>query len=272
MGAAGWWARPRSLPSRGRGQRHALAGSRRSMLKPPARGETLHAMPLDATPAPGADEPTDLPWRVLGLLNVFRLLVPMVLLLVFFFDAPAAQRRHAQPRALHRHLRRLLRLRPGLDPADPAALAVRSSGWRCSSSPSTPSAILLFVHASGGVSSGLGMLLILPAGRHGDHRAAADWRCSRPRCSTLALLLQTVVAGLRGPEPGRGLPDRRPHRREPVRDHAARDPARQPAARERGAGAAARHRPRQPERAERVHRAAPAREHPGRRRRRTACA
>ena len=32
--------------------------------------------------------PPDLPWRVLGLMNIFRLIAPMVLLLVFFFDAP----------------------------------------------------------------------------------------------------------------------------------------------------------------------------------------
>ncbi len=30
----------------------------------------------------------ELPWRVLSLLNVFRLLLPMLLLLVFFFNAP----------------------------------------------------------------------------------------------------------------------------------------------------------------------------------------
>src|SRR4029453_9220755 len=33
-------------------------------------------------------EQVDLPWRVIGLLNIFRLLAPMVLLLVFFFNAP----------------------------------------------------------------------------------------------------------------------------------------------------------------------------------------
>ena len=31
---------------------------------------------------------SDLSWRVIGLLNIFRLLVPMVLILVFFFNAP----------------------------------------------------------------------------------------------------------------------------------------------------------------------------------------
>jgi len=33
-------------------------------------------------------EQVDLPWRVISLLNIFRLLAPMVLLLVFFFNAP----------------------------------------------------------------------------------------------------------------------------------------------------------------------------------------
>ena len=40
---------------------------------------------------------TDLPWRVLSLLNVFRLLLPMLLLLVFFFDAPTQSVGSRQP-------------------------------------------------------------------------------------------------------------------------------------------------------------------------------
>ena len=40
---------------------------------------------LSGTPAVLA---TEFPWRVLGLINVFRLMAPMVLLLVFFFDTP----------------------------------------------------------------------------------------------------------------------------------------------------------------------------------------
>src|SRR4030095_17193650 len=35
-----------------------------------------------------AAEEVDLPWRVISLINIFRLLAPMVLLLVFFFNAP----------------------------------------------------------------------------------------------------------------------------------------------------------------------------------------
>ena len=47
-------------------------------------------------PEPG-DRGIELPWRVLGLLNVFRLLLPMVLLLVFFFDAPTRSVGARQP-------------------------------------------------------------------------------------------------------------------------------------------------------------------------------
>ena len=39
----------------------------------------------------------DLPWRVISLLNVYRLLLPMLLLLVFFFDAPTHSVGQHQP-------------------------------------------------------------------------------------------------------------------------------------------------------------------------------
>ena len=39
----------------------------------------------------------ELPWRVLSLLNVYRLLLPMLLLLVFFFDAPTRSVGNHQP-------------------------------------------------------------------------------------------------------------------------------------------------------------------------------
>ena len=148
------------------------------------------------TPRRRADEATDLSWRVLGLLNVFRLLVPMVLLLVFFFDA--AQR------SVGAH-------NPGLFIGTCAAyfafglVSIRPLQKRWPSAEwlalfqlvVDTTAILLFVQASGGASSGLGMLLILPAGATATivSRRLALLATS---VITIAMLFQTVVSGLTG--------------------------------------------------------------------------
>ena len=138
----------------------------------------------------------EFPWRVLGLMNVFRLVAPMVLLLVFFFDAPR--------RSVGTQI-------PGLFIGICAAyfsfglvsIQVLQRRW-----PSVEwlalfqvavdtVAITLLIHASGGVASGLGTLLILPAG--------ATATIVAPRTALLvtsviviALLFQTAVAGLAG--------------------------------------------------------------------------
>ena len=46
------------------------------------------AQVIEAGALARASEQMDLPWRVVSLINIFRLLAPMVLLLVFFFNAP----------------------------------------------------------------------------------------------------------------------------------------------------------------------------------------
>jgi hypothetical protein len=46
-------------------------------------------MTRNARPPGDAAGSDDLAWRVIGLLNIFRLLVPMVLVLLLFFDAPS---------------------------------------------------------------------------------------------------------------------------------------------------------------------------------------
>src|SRR4026207_1772668 len=46
------------------------------------------ALAIEAGKLAQTAEQVDLPWRVISLLNIFRLLAPMVLLLVFFFNAP----------------------------------------------------------------------------------------------------------------------------------------------------------------------------------------
>jgi len=138
----------------------------------------------------------EFPWRVLGLMNVFRLTAPMVLLLVFFFDAPR---------------RSVGALNPGLFIGICAAYfafglvsiqAIQrrwpSVQWLALFQVTVDTlAITTLIHASGGVASGLGTLLILPAG--------ATATIVAPRTALLvtsliaiALLLQTTVAGLAG--------------------------------------------------------------------------
>ena len=141
-------------------------------------------------------EEVDLPWRVISLLNIFRLLAPMVLLLVFFFNAPNYTIGGRLPgmflgicaawfsvglvsiRLIHRrwpaaHLQALVLL-----VIDTIAVA-------------------LLIHSSGGMSSGLANLLVLPAG--------ATATIVRPRLAlaatafiVIALLFEALIAGLSG--------------------------------------------------------------------------
>ena len=163
------------------------------------RGEKLLRMTPPTTLRPADADGTDLPWRVIGLLNLFRLLVPMLLLLVFFFDAPTRSVGTLQPglflgicvayfgfglvsmQAVQRrwmHPEWLALLQLGVD-----ALAVT-----------------LFIHASGGMESGLATLLVLPTG--------ATAAIVQPRLAllataliALALLFETAVSVLSGVVP-----------------------------------------------------------------------
>jgi two-component system sensor histidine kinase PilS (NtrC family) len=149
-----------------------------------------------ATPRPRPDEPTDLPWRVLGLLNIFRLMVPMVLLLVFFFDAPRRSVGTHNPGLFIGICAAYFAF--GLVSTQPIQRRWPSVEWLALFQLGVDAtAILLFIHASGGVASGLGMLLILPAGATATivSRRLALLATS---VLTLALLFLTVVAGLAG--------------------------------------------------------------------------
>jgi two-component system sensor histidine kinase PilS (NtrC family) len=147
--------------------------------------------------APG---PNDLAWRVIGLLNLFRLLVPMALILAFFFNAPE---------------RRLGTEHPGLFLG--VCVAYFAFALVCIQAiqrqwPSTQwmtlfplaadaIAISLLIHASGGVASGLANLLVLPVG--------ATAAVVRPRIAlfaaaliAIALLAETAVSTLSGAAEG----------------------------------------------------------------------
>jgi two-component system, NtrC family, sensor histidine kinase PilS len=154
------------------------------------------ALAIEAGKLAQTAEQVDLPWRVIGLLNIFRLLAPMVLLLVFFFNAPNYTIGGRLPgmflgvcaawfsvglvsiRLIHRRW-------PGSQLLALVLLAIDTI------------AVALLIHSSGGMSSGLANLLVLPAG--------ATATIVRPRLAlaatafvVIALLFEALIAGLSG--------------------------------------------------------------------------
>ncbi len=157
-------------------------------------------MSTTPTPRTRTDEPTDLSWRVLGLLNVFRLLVPMVLLLVFFFDAPQRSVGARSPGLFIGVCAAYFAF--GLLSIQPLQKRWPSVEWLALFQLAVDTtAILLFVQASGGAASGLGMLLILPAGATATI-VSRRLALAATSVLTLALLFQTVVSGLAGVSQG----------------------------------------------------------------------
>jgi len=154
------------------------------------------ARAIEADKLAQSAEQADLPWRVIGLLNVFRLLAPMVLLLVFFFNAPDYTIGGYLPGMFLGicaawfsvglvSIRMIQRRWPSAQWQALILLAVDAI------------AVVLLIHASGGMSSGLANLLVLPSG--------ATATIVRPRLAlaatafiVLALLFQALVAGLSG--------------------------------------------------------------------------
>jgi two-component system sensor histidine kinase PilS (NtrC family) len=153
-------------------------------------------------PTPRSGQPpesataVELPWRVIGLLNVFRLTAPMLLLLVFFFDAPTRSVGTHNPGLFIGICAAYFAF--GLVSIQPIQQRWPSAPWLALLQVGVDTvAITLLIHASGGVSSGLATLLILPAG--------ATAAIVSPRMALLAtsliviaLLFQTMVAGLTG--------------------------------------------------------------------------
>ncbi|HXW09925.1 MAG TPA: ATP-binding protein [Steroidobacteraceae bacterium] len=138
----------------------------------------------------------DLPWRVLSLLNVYRLLLPMLLLLVFFFDAPTRSVGSQQPGLL---------LATAVAYFTFALLCIRSIARRAPS-PTWQAmvqlavdavAMAMFIHSSGGVASGLGTLLVLPAGATATI-VERRYALLGTAIITIALLLETTISFLQG--------------------------------------------------------------------------
>jgi two-component system, NtrC family, sensor histidine kinase PilS len=138
--------------------------------------------------------PLELAWRVLGLLNLYRLLVPLVLAFLHWITPETTTVGWAHPRlfvntdALYFAFAIITIL--ALKQRWPS---LRHQAWLHIIIDVT--AITLLLYSSGGVSSGLGMLLVMPVG-------AISLLVRRAfvvaACATLALLAQQVVAHLYG--------------------------------------------------------------------------
>ncbi len=164
----------------------------------PRRDDKLPRMPPNPNPGPRppATSSAELPWRVISLLNIFRLLVPMVLILVFFFDAPTRSVGTAFPGLFLGIC--VAHFSFGLVSIQAIQRRWPSAEWLALFQLAVDTiAVTLLIHASGGMGSGLATLLILPAG--------ATAAIVQPRLAllataliTLALLFETTVSTLSG--------------------------------------------------------------------------
>ncbi len=125
-------------------------------------------------PALSSSAPSDFAWRVLGLLNIYRLLVPVVLLSVQWFAGPEWVLAAARPPLL-------LSACVAYFTAAVLLIIARRLEWTSLRivtlvNASVDSvAIALILYASGGIASGLGILLVLPVAALAilaDHRDA----------------------------------------------------------------------------------------------------
>jgi two-component system, NtrC family, sensor histidine kinase PilS len=119
----------------------------------------------NATTLPGAavSAPSGLAWRVIGLASVYRLLIPPVLLLIQWLNAPNFLLR-AQSANL------LVTVSIGYFTAGLLLIFTRGLNWPSLRTIALANAVVdaagisLVLYASGGVASGLGILLVLPVG------------------------------------------------------------------------------------------------------------
>ena len=152
-------------------------------------------MAFPARPAAPKDQ-DDLAWRVIGLLNIFRLLVPMVLVLLLFFNAPNSSVGTVLP-GLFLGIA-VAYFAFGLVCIQPIQRRWPGAEWMALFPLAVDGIVItLLIHASGGIGSGLATLLFLPVG--------ATAAIVRPRLALLAtaiitigLLFETVVSALAG--------------------------------------------------------------------------
>ena len=226
------------------------------------------ATSLSATPASVAAPsvtPSDLAWRVIGLLNLYRLLVPLMLItLQVFGGAGMGPGGHANPPCSWRPA----------SPTSPPPCCWSSRdgciGRACASSPwsmpawtrSRSGSFSMRAAVSRAVSPSCWCCPVLALTVLADRRDALLIAA----VGALAVLVQQVFVGLTRRQLGLGVCDGRIPGPGAVRRRTRHVAGRQPLARERGAGPSPGARPREHGAAVAVHRAAPAGEHPGHRR------
>jgi two-component system, NtrC family, sensor histidine kinase PilS len=141
-----------------------------------------------------APAPTDLAWRVIGLLNLYRLLVPLVLIAVQALAGPQWALLATHPRlflsACVAYLTAglLLIIARRLEWSSLRVVALVNSGVDAG-------AIALILYASGGVASGLGILLVLPVAAMAvlaDHRDALLLAA----VAAISVLIQQIVVNV----------------------------------------------------------------------------
>ena len=152
-------------------------------------------MPVNAASA-APSTPTDLAWRVIGLLNLYRLLVPLVLMTVQAVAGPQWALLASRPRLFlsvciaYLTAGILLVIARRLEWSSLRIVALVNSGVDAA-------AIGLILYASGGVSSGLGILLVLPVGAMAvlaDHRDAFLLAA----VAAIAVLVQQIFVNIDG--------------------------------------------------------------------------
>jgi two-component system sensor histidine kinase PilS (NtrC family) len=154
------------------------------------------ALQSGIVPASGSLPGSELPWRVISLLNIFRLLLPMLLLLVFFFDAPT----HSVG---GHHPGMFLAVAVGyfvfgLICIQTIARRYPSIEWQAMLQLGVDAvATGMLIHASGGVSSGLATLLVLPTGVTATI-VGRRYALLGTALVTLVLLVETTVSFLQG--------------------------------------------------------------------------
>ncbi|HVS76170.1 MAG TPA: hypothetical protein VHE11_04495, partial [Steroidobacteraceae bacterium] len=151
-------------------------------------------MPATAATSPAA--PADIAWRVVGLLNLYRLLVPVVLVIAFWLSD--------QPLAMVPHPRLFLSACAAYFTAAVLLVIARRLRWStlrlvAMVNASVDSAAIGFIlYASGGVASGFGILLVLPVlamatlAKHRDALLIAAM-------AAIAVLVQQFFVGLGSP-------------------------------------------------------------------------
>ena len=149
---------------------------------------------MPATAATARLAPSDLAWRVVGILNLYRLLVPVVLVALEFIGGPSWTAEPTQPSLF-------LSACVAYFTAAVLLIVARRLAWTSLRIVALVNAcvdafaIALILYASGGVASGLGILLVIPVlamALLADHRDAL----LIASVAALAVLVQQIFVGL----------------------------------------------------------------------------